>query len=250
MQKVVFIFLILSNACFCFAQRDSVLNKTEVAANCGDIITFKSESTVKAKVLEITRTEVIYKRCANLAGPSISIFKFNIKSIKFTNDSIVTFEDQSLRKYKKNKKDLGLDTFGVIPRQRNAIYGTVGLFALIEGAAANISYERHILYIGRYKRAAIALRASYGGFGSIGGSGTTIILASNFIFGRRNSHLEMGLGPMLLVDSYDKARDYFPAINLGYRYQNPEKPFIFRTGFGTEGLYLSFGSAFFKAKKK
>jgi hypothetical protein len=52
---------------------------------CGDFINFKKGDVVKAKVLEITPTEIKYRRCDNLNGPLIVVAKNDIYSIKYVN---------------------------------------------------------------------------------------------------------------------------------------------------------------------
>lgn len=50
-----------------------------------DVITLKSGDEIKAKVLEITQTEIKYKKCDNINGPTISLNKADIFMIKYAN---------------------------------------------------------------------------------------------------------------------------------------------------------------------
>lgn len=50
-----------------------------------DLIIMKDGSEVKAKVTEITSTEIKYKKCENLNGPVISIMKSQVFMIKYPN---------------------------------------------------------------------------------------------------------------------------------------------------------------------
>ncbi|MDP1745394.1 MAG: DUF4190 domain-containing protein, partial [Bacteroidota bacterium] len=50
-----------------------------------DVIALKNGEEINAKVLEITQTEIKYKRCDNLDGPTFIILKSNATKIKFSN---------------------------------------------------------------------------------------------------------------------------------------------------------------------
>jgi hypothetical protein len=111
------------------------------------------------------------------------------------------------------------------------------------------------------------LHAGYGIYASWGGPGQVMDLEMVTLFGKRKSHLEIGLGVAGLYDSYGydlhiRNKDYLyngqgspssrwdymtgiAAMKLAYRYQKPDGKFIFRSGIGSpEGLFLSFGTAF------
>ncbi len=57
-----------------------VLNDT-----CGDIINLRNGAIIVAKVVEITETQIKYKRCNNIDGPLFVESKNNVYSIKYTN---------------------------------------------------------------------------------------------------------------------------------------------------------------------
>lgn len=67
-------------------------------------------------------------------------------------------------------------------------------------------------------------------------------------YGKGNNHLEWGLGVAVAM-KYASFSPYnllaFPAFTSGYRYQNPNKKFIWKTGIGfPEVAYASFGWGF------
>ena len=60
--------------------------KTIDSSKC-DLILLKNGEEISVKVLEISPTEVKYKRCDNLEGPTITINKLSILSISYSNGS-------------------------------------------------------------------------------------------------------------------------------------------------------------------
>jgi len=69
---------------------------TFLVANClfsQDIITKKSGEDIQAKVLEVTTTEVKYKKFDNLNGPVFSILKSELLLIRYENGSKDVFND-------------------------------------------------------------------------------------------------------------------------------------------------------------
>jgi hypothetical protein len=70
-------------------QKISLLNYGD---ECGDVITFRKGSEVKAKVLEINETQIKYKKCDNIDGPLITVNKNDVYSIKYVNGLIEHFD--------------------------------------------------------------------------------------------------------------------------------------------------------------
>ena len=58
-----------------------------------DILTKKTGDDIKAKVLEVTTTEVKYKKFDNLNGPVFSILKSELLLIRYENGSKDVFND-------------------------------------------------------------------------------------------------------------------------------------------------------------
>ncbi len=52
---------------------------------CGDIINLRNGAIIVAKVIEISETQIKYKRCNNIDGPLFVESKNNVYSIKYTN---------------------------------------------------------------------------------------------------------------------------------------------------------------------
>ena len=58
-----------------------------------DVLTKKSGDDIKAKVLEVTTTEVKYKKFDNLNGPVFSILKSELLIIRYENGSKDVFNE-------------------------------------------------------------------------------------------------------------------------------------------------------------
>ncbi len=75
------------------------LNPRHISSNedC-DILTLKNGEELKVKVLEIGQSEIKYKKCDNQNGPTISIRKSKVFSIKYPNGSkdIITTNSSSI----------------------------------------------------------------------------------------------------------------------------------------------------------
>lgn len=66
-----------------------------------DLITNKTGDIIKAKVIEITTSEIKYKKTENLAGPTYSILKSDVFSINYKNGSKDIF-NEAISKDQKN----------------------------------------------------------------------------------------------------------------------------------------------------
>lgn len=58
-----------------------------------DVIYFRNNKVVSAKVVEISSTDIKYKRCDNLDGPLIVVDKNSVKSILYKNGDTETFTE-------------------------------------------------------------------------------------------------------------------------------------------------------------
>lgn len=72
-------------------------NISKPVANC-DLITLKNGEEINGKVLEISQTEIRYKRCDNLEGPTIIIDKAGVSQIKYANGSSELIRSESPKK--------------------------------------------------------------------------------------------------------------------------------------------------------
>jgi len=107
-----------------------------------DVITKKSGEDINAKVLEVTSTEIKYKKFDNQTGPTISILKSDVFMIKYENGTKDVFKDEtpsnnittnnsSSDKDKKEKSEL---------KGPNKIQLSVGIFNPIK----NISISNYL----------------------------------------------------------------------------------------------------------
>lgn len=76
--------------------RNVVLATTQITnqndESC-DVIYFRNNKVVSAKVVEINSTDIKYKRCDNLDGPLIVVDKNSVKSILYKNGDTETFNE-------------------------------------------------------------------------------------------------------------------------------------------------------------
>ena len=63
----------------------TVLLSAALAVSAQDLITKKDGSDIQAKILEVTSTEVKYKKYSNLEGPTFTLPKSDILIIRYEN---------------------------------------------------------------------------------------------------------------------------------------------------------------------
>ena len=80
---------------------------------------------------------------------------------------------------------------------------------------------------------------------------STLYISNGLITGlNKRNHFEASLGLGWDQVQYESApgsgyNAYFPAVNIGYRFQKPNESFVFRSGFGLpELIYFGFGLSF------
>ena len=80
-------------------------SNTAAPEECDNII-LKNGNEISGNVLEITLTEIKYKKCDNLEGPTISVYKSDIFMIKYRNGKkdIISNLDTKNKEYEKNKE--------------------------------------------------------------------------------------------------------------------------------------------------
>lgn len=80
-----------------FKNTKIISNRISSIEDC-DILTLKNGEELKVKVLEIGQSEIKYKKCDNQNGPTISIRKSEVFSIKYRNGSkdIITTNNSSI----------------------------------------------------------------------------------------------------------------------------------------------------------
>lgn len=60
--------------------------------SCGDSIWFSDGSVVVAKILEISSSQIKYKRCSNIDGPTIVVLTSSVSKIKYENGFVEEYE--------------------------------------------------------------------------------------------------------------------------------------------------------------
>lgn len=135
-------------------------------------------------------------------------------------------------------------------QNKNNISVGFGYFGL--AAHANISYERQVLNMENGK---VLARVAYGKYVEWGDDGDMVLLNWAYLLGKNKNFLEFDLGLMTKFNDLDPSLstyskplfvnfDFIPLVNVGYRYVNPEKHFMLRTGVGTEYVYFGVGLNF------
>lgn len=114
-------------------------------------------------------------------------------------------------------------------------------------SSASINIEKHfntsasekIHWYGRVGIGGAAVFYGPAGFGGLGGI--------TMLTGRKKHHFELSGGIFLGTDEGTGMGDglfALPLLDVGYRFQKPEKSFIFRVKVGTLGFGLGLGHAF------
>lgn len=107
MKKLVFVLVAVLSTAFSFAQ---------------DVITKSNGDEIKAKVLEVSQTEIKYKKFDNLNGPTFAISKNDVFMVKYENGSKDIFNTESdsnssggqknMESFEKGKRDAKLNYRG------------------------------------------------------------------------------------------------------------------------------------------
>jgi hypothetical protein len=155
------------------------------------------------------------------------------------------------------------DSVGHMEFNRYSIYTTAGFYPIY--AILNGNFEVKIASNSRVIAHYIGGKASVGYWESMIATGQQIGLGITTLSGKKANHLEVyaGITSIFDTDQYRRHLDYpdnfpnqqpvyfknyvfiWPSISLGYRYQKPQKPFLFRTGLGyPDAVYVSLGYSF------
>jgi len=73
--------------------------------NCGDSMWTNNGSVSLVKIIEVSDWEIKYKRCANLNGPAIAVYKKDIAKIKFSDGSVQSYEKEREKWAQRPKKE-------------------------------------------------------------------------------------------------------------------------------------------------
>ena len=74
-----------------------------------DIITMKNGNDIRAKVLEVSITEIKYKDCGNLDGPTFTIAKKDVFMIKYPNGSRTIINEETENESNSNNSTTNID---------------------------------------------------------------------------------------------------------------------------------------------
>jgi hypothetical protein len=147
--------------------------------------------------------------------------------------------------------------------QSNTINFSAGFYPI--WGVLSFNYERKIkeMHTGFFKT--YYIKGSGGKWSTFGGDGIHTGIGLSGLTGRKSNHFEMHIGitSIIQTERYHREKDnpdnfpnqqpvllknyigFWPAGTLGYRFQKPGKPFLFRTGIGfPEAVYLGLGMAF------
>ena len=141
--------------------------------------------------------------------------------------------------------------------KKNAIYVSLGAFSF-SGNYTNYTatYERMINPRILNKNISSFIKVGFGGTALTGGThflggrvkpenGKYVYTQLGILIGANHIKLEMGLGTTRYVSGYWESDGFLPALNMGWRYQDPGGNFIFRLGASfPELVYASVGFYF------
>lgn len=128
---------------------------------------------------------------------------------------------------------------------KNVIYVEVGTYLLISGASINYDFHLKSLKEGKinlYGRGGLGGTAVFYGPAGLGGLGGVTMLT-----GKKNHHFEASLGAFVGNDNgqgYGDGLFVLPLLDLGYRFQKPQKGFVFRAKAGILGVGIGLGYSF------
>ena len=128
--------------------------------------------------------------------------------------------------------------------RRHAVYLNVGFLSL------DANYEHKLM---TYEKGFLFGRVGFGYWADWAILRSDMKFHLSYISGKKKSHLELDVGLMFKGEFnrsslFDAGGFYksnlIPILNIGYRFQIPGRPFVFRVGIGTESFfYFSFGRA-------
>jgi hypothetical protein len=113
------------------------------SAGC-DTLVMRNETEIKAKVIEITPTEIKYKYCDNVTGPTYVSYRYEVSYIKYANGRLDSFKDEfapiksvqdnNQVNYSYNARDNGRDNSNWIEekvKKRSVVSTVFGFISLV-----------------------------------------------------------------------------------------------------------------------
>ncbi len=115
-------------------KRKAIILLAPDSVNC-DTLIMRNGTEIKAKVTEITPTEIKFKYCNNLSGPNYVVYRYEVSYVKYANGSLDSFVDEfkpapAINKYNKRDKDQGSYTENYVSK-RCVAANFFGAFSLI-----------------------------------------------------------------------------------------------------------------------
>jgi hypothetical protein len=111
-----------------------------------DTLILRNETEIKVKVTEITPTEIKYKYCNNLTGPTYVVYRYDVSYIKYANGSLDSFVNEhaptpTLKNRQNPNKDNAYRTEDYVRKRSVAsiFFGAFSLIPIYGGAAGVIA---------------------------------------------------------------------------------------------------------------
>ena len=137
------------------------------------------------------------------------------------------------------------NSYGGNYENKNNIYGDVGFGVFNLAFVLRLNYERQIFQKNTIK---LMGRTGIGYWSDWDVSGLEIPFTLQAIFFKSASHIELGIGASLYTSFSEDWSDFPVMVNFGYRFQKPDKGFLFRINAEYSGNHLipmlSFGKSF------
>ncbi|MES2591363.1 MAG: DUF4190 domain-containing protein [Bacteroidota bacterium] len=152
-----------------------------------DILVLKNGEEIKVKVLEILPTEIKYKKCDNLTGPTTTIYKSDVSMIKYPNGSQDIISSVNVQKNNNEGSPA--------PENTGKSMNVLALLSLITGILGLVPVFGILFSIGAVIMSAIALSQINKNPGKYKGKGMAI---TGLILGSLGILVSMGTFIVLL----------------------------------------------------
>jgi hypothetical protein len=238
-----------------------LINTCRISAQELDLIVTLTEDSIACKIDSISPERIFFQAWYNGSKINSSLEKKDVLEyeLKTIDKNSINWIQGSINFKTKTKQGTIEST-----ASKNSIYGTVGI------TSTNIHYEHLLLgpsnfHTRRYDIKTIWINAGFGEW-SLPEDDRSILLMAGIscLTGLYNHHFEIDLGILSFYrkSAYEGAltgsnlfneikpsksdyRELYPSVTLGYRFQKPEGPLIFRTGIGfPDVLSVSLGISF------
>lgn len=72
-----------------------VSDETTLDEDCGDQLTFKSGAFLKVKIIQVNKSDIVYRRCDDLNGPAYTVIKDDLAEAKLKDGSRLDLTDKT-----------------------------------------------------------------------------------------------------------------------------------------------------------